>query len=204
MADTKISALTALAGSGVDQLADVLAIVDTSVTTTKKILVSELSQAMLVLGTENTTTGGTSVDYTIPAWAKQVTLTGSAVSTNGTSPLMVQLGDAGGIEGTVTYSGGIMETVASGSAGTLNTIGFLLHTAAVAADAYDFTVVLTLKNAATFQWICDVKLYKSSGEARVAFGGGVKATSQAMSTVRLTTFGGVNTFDAMAVNVLYE
>ncbi len=42
MADTKISALTALLGTNVDKAADFLAIVDTSVTTTKKILVSEL------------------------------------------------------------------------------------------------------------------------------------------------------------------
>lgn len=37
MADTKISALTSLAGSAVDPAADVVPIVDTSVTTTKKI-----------------------------------------------------------------------------------------------------------------------------------------------------------------------
>lgn len=47
MADTKISALTALAGSAVDTAADVLPIVDTSVTTTKKILVDELRKALL-------------------------------------------------------------------------------------------------------------------------------------------------------------
>lgn len=42
MADAKISALTALTGVNVDTAADVLPIVDTSVTTTKKILVQEL------------------------------------------------------------------------------------------------------------------------------------------------------------------
>lgn len=42
MADTKISALTALTGANVDPAADVLPIVDTSVTTNKKILVGEL------------------------------------------------------------------------------------------------------------------------------------------------------------------
>lgn len=42
MADVKISALTALTGANVDNSADILAIVDTSATTTKKILVQEL------------------------------------------------------------------------------------------------------------------------------------------------------------------
>ena len=46
MSDTKISALTALTGANVDTAADVLAIVDTSVTTTKKILIDELRIAL--------------------------------------------------------------------------------------------------------------------------------------------------------------
>jgi hypothetical protein len=47
VADTKISALTALTGANVDTAADVFPIVDTSVTTTKKILVDELRIALL-------------------------------------------------------------------------------------------------------------------------------------------------------------
>lgn len=47
MADTKISGLTALTGANVDTAADVLAVVDTSVTTTKKILVDELANAIV-------------------------------------------------------------------------------------------------------------------------------------------------------------
>ena len=42
MANTKVSALAALTGANVDNSADVLPIVDTSVTTSKKILVQEL------------------------------------------------------------------------------------------------------------------------------------------------------------------
>ena len=42
MSDTKISALSALLGADVDKAADYFPIVDTSVTTTKKILISEL------------------------------------------------------------------------------------------------------------------------------------------------------------------
>ncbi len=61
IADTKISALSALLGANVDAAADVLPIVDTSVTTTKKILVSEL------LGGQPTTTvfGGATTLLTI-------------------------------------------------------------------------------------------------------------------------------------------
>ena len=46
MADAKISALTALAGASIDVAADVLAIVDTSVTTTKKTTPTDLATAI--------------------------------------------------------------------------------------------------------------------------------------------------------------
>ena len=46
MADSKVSALTALTGANVDVDADVLNIVDTSVTTSKKILVKQLGVAV--------------------------------------------------------------------------------------------------------------------------------------------------------------
>jgi hypothetical protein len=46
MANSKISDLTALTGANADIAADVLPIVDTSVTTTKKILLNELAIAM--------------------------------------------------------------------------------------------------------------------------------------------------------------
>jgi len=46
MADSKISALTSLTGANVTSADDVLAIVDTSVTTTKKITVDELDVAL--------------------------------------------------------------------------------------------------------------------------------------------------------------
>lgn len=47
MADSKITAYTALTGANVDTAADVLEIVDVSVTTNKKILVDELRIALL-------------------------------------------------------------------------------------------------------------------------------------------------------------
>lgn len=47
MADTKISALTALTGAGTDTANDVLAIVDTSASQTKKIIVDELRIALM-------------------------------------------------------------------------------------------------------------------------------------------------------------
>ena len=64
MADTKISALTALTGADVDTAADVLAIVDTGVTTTKKILIDELRIA-LGIATQAQQETGTSLVTTV-------------------------------------------------------------------------------------------------------------------------------------------
>src|SRR3954463_10310757 len=100
MANAKISALTALTGANVDTAADLLAIVDTSATTTKKILIDELRNAIgPVSATKQASTSGTSIDFTsIPTWVKKITVQLTGVSTNGTSPLIIQRGDAGGVE----------------------------------------------------------------------------------------------------------
>lgn len=55
----------------------------------------------LTSGTAVATTSGTSIDFTgIPSWAKKITVMFSAVSTNGTSPIQVQIG-----AGSVSNSG---------------------------------------------------------------------------------------------------
>ena len=50
MADTKISALTALTGANTEVAADIIAIVDDSVTTTKKQTITELNTALNGIG----------------------------------------------------------------------------------------------------------------------------------------------------------
>src|SRR3990167_8186041 len=122
MADSKISALTALTGANVDTAADFFAIVDTDVATTKKILPDEVANALkatqaevnamtsantlltpainkIVLGTEQASTSGTSIDFTgIPAGVRRITISFVGVSLSGSDALLVQLGAAWGFE----------------------------------------------------------------------------------------------------------
>lgn len=76
MANTKISALTELTGANVVTADDVLPIVDTSVTTTKKIKVDELAiatratQAEMEAGSSANTTVAPSVQHFHPSAAK--------------------------------------------------------------------------------------------------------------------------------------
>jgi hypothetical protein len=52
-------------------------------------------------GTAVASTSGVSIDFTsIPSWVKRITVMFSGVSTNGTSPLQVQLGTSGGVDAT--------------------------------------------------------------------------------------------------------
>lgn len=106
MANTKISALTALTGANVAPDDDVLAIVDTSVTTTKKITVTEFRKTMRVVqvveGTPYTTNTDISAliptDDTIPQnteGTELVTVTITPIST--TNRLRIEWDVFGGL-----------------------------------------------------------------------------------------------------------
>lgn len=198
MADSKVSALTALAGTAVEQLADVFNIVDTSVATSKKILVSELSQAMLVIGTAQASTSGTSIDFTVPAWAKEVVITFDEVSTSGTSNMLLRVGDAGGVEAT-GYRSGVGDSAGSST----DTTGHLLIYAMATGATWSGRVTLTLLNSATFKWICGVQLGRTDA-GNYMVGGGSKSTSAALDRLSITTVNGSDTFDAGSINIMYK
>lgn len=203
MADTKVSALTALTGANVVATEDVLAIVDTSVTATKKILVSEIAQALLVSGTEQATTSGTSIDFTsIPAWVKRITVQLVGVSTNGTSPLLIQIGDSGGIEATGYL--GTSHSFSSGGVGGANfTTGFGIRAGLLATTVRHGAIVLTLEDSAAFTWVASGNV-GCSDDTTASMTAGSKALSAALDRVRLTTVNGTDEFDAGGVNILYE
>lgn len=184
-------------------MADVLPIVDTNAATTKKILVSELSQALLSLGTEQATTSGTTKDYTIPAWAKRVTLQLVGVSTNGTSQIIVQLGDSGGIETTGYTNTSISASTISGAALAGSSAGQIIANTGAVGSTQTGTVVMTLENASSFTWVITSQV-GDDNQTRFHISAGSKATSAAMTTVRLTTVNGTDAFDAGAINVLIE
>lgn len=156
------------------------------------------------LGIEQATTSGTSIDFTgIPAWVKRITIQFVGVSTNNTSNLQVQIGDAGGIE-TTGYSGS-SATIAHGAATTAgtHTAGFALTASIAATTVNHGTVTLTLQDASDFTWVATGLLVHSDANS-VSMGGGSKSLSAALDRVRITTFGGTATFDAGAINILYE
>lgn len=157
----------------------------------------------LVSGTAVASTSGTSIDFTgIPSWVKRVTVMLSGVSTSGTSNLLVQLGDSGGIENTgYTCGSGIMLNAASSS--TVNsTAGFIIITGS-ASNVNHALITISLVDATTNTWSAGYS-YALSNSAVAGAGSGSKSLSATLTQARITTVNGTDTFDAGSINILYE
>jgi hypothetical protein len=156
----------------------------------------------IVSGTAQATTSGTFKDFTgIPSWVKRITVMFNGVSTNGTSVVQIQLGDSGGFE-TTGYLGAVGRT-GTGTAGLNNSAGFVLEDSAVAAVARYGSIVISLLNSSTNTWSAFGVIGRSDS-ANVYMQGGTKLLSDVLTQVRITTVNGTDTFDAGAINILYE
>ncbi|MBZ9693920.1 hypothetical protein [Mesorhizobium sp. CO1-1-9] len=145
---------------------------------------------------------GVAVDFTgIPATAKCITVSLSGISTNGTSPVMLQMGTAGGIENT-GYNGSV--GAIGGTAASLVLSDGLRFSpiATAAADSVHGVAVFNLIEAASNTWSMSwVGSVSNSNFASTA--GGSKVLAGTLDRIRLTTQGGVNAFDAGKINILY-
>lgn len=154
----------------------------------------------ITLGTPVAATSGTSIDFTgIPATTKQITINFDVVSTNNTSPFLIQIGDSGGIE-TSGYTGGGYEgngTIA------VYTAGFGLGVQQVAARVHSGTITLTLLSSSANTWACTGAIGRDTDGA-VYFTAGSKSTSAVLDRVRVTTAAGTAAFDAGTINITYQ
>jgi hypothetical protein len=141
-------------------------------------------------------TSGTSIDFTsIPSWVKRITVMFNGVSTSGTSLVQVQLGSSGGI--TNTGYAGITQ---SSGASQASSAGFILDTSGGAAFVRYGAVILTNITANTWSIMGTVGALTTFTAAI----GGAVGLPNVLTTVRLTTVNGTDTFDAGSINILYE
>jgi len=160
-----------------------------------------VSASGFTLGTEQATTSGTTVDFTgIPAGTKMIVVSLVGFSTNGTTAIIIQLGDAGGIETTGYTSAATRLENAAGVVAGASTAGFSLAASQGAGNTYHGLAVLSLENSSAFTWAYNSNLGDSGG--LVYNGGGTKSLSAELTQLRLTT-ASANTFDAGAVNITY-
>jgi hypothetical protein len=142
---------------------------------------------------------GTSVDFTsIPSWVKRVTVVFSAISTNGSSLIRLQIGDSGGIAttgyvSTATYTG-------NSSSGSSSTAGF--DSWADVNAAWSRSGALYFTNISGSTWVLNGSYLYTDG-FQVHFNG-TKTLSGTLDRVRITTVNGTDTFDAGTLNILYE
>jgi hypothetical protein len=154
-------------------------------------------------GTAVASTSGTFVDFTgIPSWVKRVTVMFDGVSTNGSSPVIVQCG-----AGSATTSGYIAYVYAAqGSTGgsTLSfTTGFAMDPDSGAVFLRYGHIVLT--NITGNNWVAGVVGgCSNTTNFRAISGGGSIGISGTLDRIRITTVNGTDTFDAGTVNILFE
>lgn len=161
------------------------------------------SHNKIILGTSQVTTSGTAINFTsIPAGIRRICVHFSGVSTSGTSNIMIQIGDAGGVEATGYL--GASSTITTATPVTTNfTTGFGVTSTTIAGMIIHGSATLTLMNAAAFTWAC-TSLVGHSNAATFSMGAGVKSLSAELDRVTITTVGGAETFDAGVINITYE
>ena len=152
-------------------------------------------------GTAVASTSGTSIDFTsIPSWVKRVTVLFSNVSTNGNSAFLIQIGS-----GSITSTGYLSVSSYTGTGtGTtaLTTTGFvMMHGSAGEAHSGTYSICLLSGNAYVGS---GAHGWTAGGTYAAVSGGNSSALSGALDRVRITTVGGVNTFDLGSINILYE
>lgn len=158
--------------------------------------------AGFTLATPQATTSGTTIDFTsIPAGTKVINVMLTGVSTNGTSPLTLRVGDSGGIETTSYLTTEV--TFNSGSSGTNNyTNGFTFAAGHDANVTYYGQLILTLLNSSTNMWVMSGHLARSDALQSVILTGS-KTLSAELDRVQLTSVGGTDAFDAGIMNISY-
>jgi hypothetical protein len=161
---------------------------------------AKLSQP-LTLATAQNTTSGTSIDFTgIPSWVKRITVMLNGVSVSGTSAVLVQLGDSGGIENSGYSGAAVAAGNASTSLGNTFTTGIALASGN-ASNVLHGSVVINLVGSNL--WVASGS-YSFSNTAFAGSTASSKTLSDTLTQVRLTTVNGTDTFDAGSVNIMYE
>lgn len=146
---------------------------------------------------------GTAIDrVNIPAWVQRISINFAGVRTNGTSAVIIQLGDSGGVE-TSGYTGALT-ILQSGSLSTATTspAGFSLP-GGLSTVQRSGRVVLEFVKPSTNVW----SIFGAVGDHVNTLNGvitGFKSLSGALDRIRITTVGGSDAFNAGSVRVILE
>lgn len=152
------------------------------------------------LQTAQTASSNTVFDFTgIPSWVNRITMVGQGLSTSGTSPMRLRLGD-----GAIVASGylGAISNIFAGTVATINsTVGCPVQDVITAASVYRFRAVVERVSGNT--WVMSGNGAYSDTATTTNFASELTLTN-ALDRVRLTTVNGTDTFDAGSVAISWE
>ena len=173
---------------------------DVAGTNTQTLVAATGTLAPLIAGTAVASTSGTSIDFTsIPSWVKRITVMFNGVSTNGSSPIQVQLGTGSTTYTTSGYVGNCLNQ--TGSSGTAFSSGFVFAITGSASEAYYGQMIICLLGSNTFT---ESSVVADNVATTLRTGAGIVPLAAALTAIRITTVGGTDTFDAGSINILYE
>lgn len=146
------------------------------------------------------TLSGTSVDVTgIPAWANQIRIPFSGLSTNGSSRYLLRVGTSGGMVTTGYASGAVVSGL--GTAGGNDSSGFLFSPSPASVSLSSGEI--TLSRVSGNIWSFFVVAGFTNAEYAV-FGGGSVSLAGVLDRVRLTTLNGTDVYDAGTATVYWR
>ena len=153
----------------------------------------------LTSGTAVATTSGTAIDFTgIPSWAKRITLLFNGVSTNGASNWVVRIGNGSIIS--TGYSSSSTYFTSGGVTTQSNTSGFFIRSD----NAANFiSGAMVIYNFSGDTWV-ETWVGGNGQNTQTHLGGGQLALGGVLDRIQLTTLNGTDTFDAGAINIMYE
>jgi hypothetical protein len=161
-----------------------------------------MGASVITSGTAQASTSGTSIDFTsIPSWVKRITVMFNGVSTNSSSPYLLQIG-SGSITTTGYVSSGANLDPASSIAASGSTAGIKLCNTTGATVIFGGSVVLNLLSSNT--WVASGILARSDNAGSQFLNSGYVSLGGTLDRVRITTISGTDTFDAGSINILYE
>lgn len=139
---------------------------------------------------------GTSVNFTsIPSGVKRITVMFSGVSTNGSSPIQIQIGN-----GSVVTSGYVSQMWTQNTNSGSATAGMPISATNAAASVWYGQFILT--NVSSNIWAGNGCVGGSGTYMGLASGGITLGST--LDRIRITTVNGTDTFDAGSINILFE
>ena len=158
---------------------------------------AQAMRAFATIAAEQATTSGTQFDFTgIPSGVTEISVLLDGVSLSGTDHILVQIGDAGGVE-TGSYDSGSNDTAAL----VTSTNGYIIKLGG-GGTLLDGSLTLRLMNTSTNKWVAS-GASRGPGGGLVAMSSGIKSLSAVLDRVRITRTG-TDTFDAGAVSISYR